>query len=322
MTQKRFYRFCYSLGGKRDRLPDLHSLRDGDAFIELYDILRADGWEFGGPLFNLPLPDYPDESKEFLHDLGPTDLLVLSTRSPLNDVKNGVGRKGSQDETERNDRKSRTRLTVLPGGTAVEQEIHKALACCFLYCNRKCIRLTKPLVDQLPEVFADRAHILFRQYRPKKFEGADPREVMAAYKSLRAEEDGEMHDPPQPDRTAVFVIRMRLWDGGPWILSAFAMSGDVALIWAHLLRIRHQDLLLGNEPLFFMGELILGDFPPRPFTLKFAETRKVITVLRTHEVPGIAPEDQYSPPRQPKRPRSPNRGRGRSRAAGDRPPAL
>lgn len=299
MADRRFHRFCYTLGGKPDRLPDLHSLRDGDAFIELYDVLRSDSSKYGGPLFNLPLPDYPDVSEEFLRTLGPSDLLVLTTRSPLND------------------KKGKARSTVVPGDTAVEKEIHKALRCCFRFCDRKSIRLSAMLVEQLPAEFADRAHILFRQYRPKNYEGADPREVMAAYKGLRGEDDGEMHDPPQPDRTAVFVVRMKLWDGGPRILSAFAMSGDVALIWAHLIRIRHQDLLLGDKPLFFMGELILGDIPPRPFTLDFAETRRVVTVLRTHRVPSIPPKDQYSPSPRPKDPPRPDRRQSRGRRRPD-----
>ncbi len=306
MTERRVHRFCYSFGGKPDRLPDLHWLRDGDAFLELNDVLVSHGWKYSGLLLNLPLPEYPDVSEAFLSTLGPADLLVLTTRPPLNDER------------------GESRLTVQPGDTAVEWEIHKALAYCLEHCDRKCIRLAKPLADQLPADFADRADMLFRQYRPRKSQGADPREGMAAYKKLRGPKDGDRHDPPEPERTAVFVIRTRLWDGGPWILSAFAMSGNVALIWAHLLRTRYQDLLLGDKPLFFLGELILGGMPPRPFTLEFAETRQVITVLRTHKVPTIPPEEQYQPAPRPRKPRRPDRGRGRSRgdSAGDTPPAL
>jgi hypothetical protein len=264
MMTKRFYRFAYPLGDGGARALSLHTLRDGDAFIEIAAVLSERGGVYGDTLFNLPGTSRMDGSKALLKTAASSDLLVLTTRPPLRD---------DQDEARK----------ALPlGNTMTERSILGALRPCFKFCDRAHISLAKCLARQLPDGYEDRATIFFTQYLMRSPAGAD-----AAYKFLQAEGEGRPHRPPMPHRTAVFLIRTALWPGGPWVLNAFGMSGNQGLIWAHLLRTRYAHLLVGEGPLFFMGEVILEDIPPRPFTLAFAESWRVTQLLCTQDVPQV-----------------------------------
>lgn len=282
MVASRFYRFAYALSyPEPDRPVGLHVLRDGDAFIEISAELMSRGMRFAGVLLNLSRAKHADASRGLLGTLGPEDLLVVTTRPPLKDHAH------------------ETRKEVPLGHTAVEKEVHKALRCCLPYCDRALMRLSPSLARQLPPEFADRAEITFRQNQRKPVQGEKPCDDSAAYKSLRRLDAGRSHAHSGQERTAVFLIRTRLRDDGPWVLCTFAMGGNIALIWAHLLRVRYRDLLLGDRPLFFMGELVLRDIPARPFTLEFSESWEVVPILSTHNVPTIPRDKQYSPKPRP-----------------------
>ncbi len=261
---RRFHRFAYPLLDRTDRAPSLHTLRDANAFVEIDSVLSERGSTFGETLFNLPGPVRQDGSREFLSSLGESDLIVLSTRPPLRDRKVGA------------------RKALPLGNTRLEREVLGALRPCFEFCDRSRISLARCLARQLPAGCEDRATIYFTQYLRRSPVGAD-----ATYKSLQAESEGRSHRPPMPHRTAGFLIRTALWRGGPWVLNVFAMSGNQGLIWAHLLRTRYPELLAGEGPLFFMGEVTLQDIPARPLTLKFCESWHLTPLLCTREFPQV-----------------------------------
>jgi len=278
MMTRRFHRFAYPLTDRADRAHYLHTLRDGDAFIEVGSVLSECGSIFDKTFLNLPGDPRLDGSPEFLNSLGADDLLVLATRPPLRDgqkkAKNAVPKSGVQTNV--------VRKAVPLGKTMMERAILEALRPCFGFCDRSRISLAKGLARQLPCGFEDRATIHFTQYLRRSPVGAD-----AAYKFLEAEDEGHEHRPPMPHRTAGFLIRTALWHGGPWVLNVFGMSGNQGLIWAHLLRTRYPDLLAGSGPMFFMCEIILEDIPPRPLTLKFCEAWECTPLLRTQDIPRV-----------------------------------
>jgi hypothetical protein len=272
MAFRRFYRYAYSLRGDVTGSPALHKLRDGDAFIELMPVLSSLGAVCGGTLLNLPGEDQDDTSGRFLGSLGPSDLIVVTTRPPLHD------------------RSEEIRRALIPTGAVLETAIHQALRCCFKFCNRSKIHLVRSLGEQLKSEYADREQITFRVYKKKPPMGAN-----AAYQYLQADYEGNPHRPKFAPRTAVFLIRTALWKNGPTVLNAFGMSGNQGLIWAHLLKTRHPEFLTGCGPLFYMGEVTLQDIPPRPLDLTFADSWEVKTLIKTSRVPQVLRKPDLPP---------------------------
>ncbi len=263
MGVERVTRFAYSLSNPAKVAPTFHSLRDGDAFIELLPQLLSPGIRFGGILMNLQTNGKLDQSKKYLLGLGEGDLLVVTTRPPLDD----------------SGKEARRRLW--PCGSYLETKILRALGRYFDFCNRAHTRLAPALARLLPPELNNREEITYYQYNRK-----NQPQPNASYRSLKALR-GFAERPEGLPRTAVFLVRTQLAQNGPWVLNAFGMSGDVALIWGHLLRTRRPDLLNGTGPLFYMGELTMGEgrIPERPFTLAFSENWSLQTVLETTLVP-------------------------------------
>lgn len=278
MAATRIFRFAYTLDKENDgEQPFLHHLRDGDACIEILPDLLSSGAEFAGTVLNLPGESDQDASGAFLESLGPSDLIVINTRPPLNDQQNLV------------------RRPVTSSDSQLESAIHDALRRCFAVCDRACTRLVEPLTAQLKPDHADRQEITYYVYGKER---SRSRGWSGAYLHLKASHQSRHHPPPD-GRTAVFLIRTALKMDGPRLLNAFGMSGNMSLIWAHLLRTRYPHHLTGKGPLFFMGELVLADPPTRPLNLDFTDSWEVIPLLETADFPQFDADDP--PPRRPSR---------------------
>lgn len=250
------------------RAPALHKTRDGDAFLEIYSVLVGRGIGFDRTLFNLPGRECDDTSYRFMRTLTPSDLIVSTTRPPLTDK----------------DKEEAPRRQLKSGDTDLERTILRAAGSCLEVCSRSCVRLRPLVAKQLPDAFRDRAHISFHQYSKRTRHPS--RAWNGCYLTLATSRHERTH-PPKPNHTAVYLLRTPLWKGGPWLLNAWGMSGNLGLIWAYLLRTRHGELLTGDGPLFYVGEMILRDPPARPRSLEFADEWQINRVISTTRFPQV-----------------------------------
>ncbi len=246
MADKRFFRFGYLCDQRVDRPLATHKLRDTDAFCEISAVLWERKFKFGGLLINYPKAAYPeDKSLEETRFLTSSDILVLTTRPPLNDMP------------------YKHRRTVTPSGTDFEQmKLFPVLTQHFLYCSRVDVVLSKTLAGSLKKGYENRAHVEFYQ------------RAEASYKST-----GSYNKHPtdcvgwDARTTAAYLLQTPpIWEGGPRLLTAFGMSGTIGLVWSYLLRTRFPDLL-DDRSRFVMAEIIRSTPipPPAQMTLGFAD---------------------------------------------------
>jgi len=240
MSRKQFFRFSYHVPRKKGRPSLPHQLRDGDAALELSEVLRAQGYEYGEVILNYPAED---ETVSITVDdtfLTSSDLLLLTTRPPLD------------DEHER------PRKAVHRSHTTLELKVFAALRQFFKWCDRSQIILAEQLVPTLPPAAVRKSNILFRQHGG------------AAYERYTGPGD-EWHKPPPDRRTTVAYLAYaeHAWEGGPALLAAFAVGGTETLVWAHLLRTRFPHLVCSVP--FVMAEITTTKPPARPHDLSFAD---------------------------------------------------
>jgi hypothetical protein len=242
--RKRFYHFSYlrqpATGG-----PLLHDLRDGDAFAELMPVLLDLGYEYGGLLLNHP-PD-PGVRRP---QLGSEDLVVLTTRPPLDDPQAQGDRK-----------------LIKQSGNPLESAILKAARSCFPFCKRRIIQLSPDAAAGLRPGFADRGQMEFRVYRRE--EHRIPFYVRYRDPWGRTRDERKYRAPANPHATAVFLLRIPLRPGGPTLLNAFGMDGVMTLIWCYLLRTKFSHLL--DAPGLTVAEIATPPLPPQPLSLSFAD---------------------------------------------------
>lgn len=254
MAPKRIFRFAYHTSLSDKPGFRIHQLRDGDAFAELSAVLYSRDYEYGGLLLNLPSLKPPAPYPVDVSFLTSSDLIVLNTRPPMDDI---------EEEDKHLVRRSYT--------TFEEAIFNKLKPKYFVRCARSHITLSKALAKQLPEGFRDRANMLFHQY-------ASPARVDGSYIAY-GEFASESLEPPADQRlTPVFLIQIpALWEGGPGLLAAFGMAGIETMAWNFLLRTQFQDWL---EYQFLMAEVLPGELPIKPTNLSFAEDWKVVPILR------------------------------------------
>lgn len=181
--------------------------------------------------------------------LRPADLLVLSTRPPLDDA----------DIHKKSIRRSYTSL---------EHKVFKAVATCIPKCSRPFVELAQRLRDAFPEDKANRAYVEYRT------NGRFP-----SYKNLRNFKRGRW-DKNDDSRTGAYLIYKKpAWPGGPALLVAFGMNGTQTLLWSHFLGTRGEFSKILSHPRFLMAEIEIQDIPERPENLRFADSWKVETLL-------------------------------------------
>jgi hypothetical protein len=209
--------------------------------------LASRGFAYGGLLLNQASPDDGG-----LPVLGPDDLVVLTTRPPLNDEEDW------------------DRRPILRTDSPLEREILARVRSHFDVCRRSWIRLSRQTAAHLGTA-ADHAEIHFHVYK------------QSSYRRFR-------NPYPNPSRrrnpfltvtgtnaTAAFLVSMPLGPQGPRLLNAFGMDGVTTLVWCYLLRTRYAHLLDGPRVVF--AEIDAVALPQRPSTLAFADTWAVRLLL-------------------------------------------
>ncbi len=235
-------------------MPQLHELRDGHAFAELAGVPCMPGRSYGGLLPNYSAP----QGEVGMPTLGPSDVLVLTTRPPLSD----------NDEMD-----SRP---IKRSGTRLETAVLNRVGQIFRVCNRANVRLSESVAAQLPPAYRNRAEMVVNVNGPVRY----TRYRMPHTKS-RAE--GRWHVEPENSlRTPAFLLFTRIPDG-PMLLNAFAMDGPRTLIWCYLVRTRFPQFL--DSARFVMAEMRPeSPVPDTPLSLSFAD-RWPVDILLNHPLP-------------------------------------
>jgi hypothetical protein len=270
----RIYRFAY-FGSPTDHampkeghLPavvGLHELRDGDAFVELAPLLfrphAIDGarYTYGGLVLNYPAPKNHDTRRDRLFGvdasfLTPSDLLVLTTRPPLDDSP------------------SYDRKVVRRSYTTLEAKVLESLQPYFVRCTRSFVELSDSLKTALRAAHrGNRGQVEYKVNAP----------AVGSYKARHDSGPGRSRwDEGDETRTGVyFVYKKPAWPDGPALLTAFGMSGPLTLLWAHMLGTRGDFASVLTRPRFLMAEIEFHPLPPRIQDLAFADQWSVEVVL-------------------------------------------
>jgi hypothetical protein len=243
----RFFHFSYLRQDVRG-MPQIHELRDGHAFAELAMLLRTNECHYGGLLLNYPVP-VPHVKTP---DLTSTDLLVLTTRPPLND-----------DELD-----SRP---IRRSGTPLERIVLETVRQAFRICRRSYVMLSEEMARRLPDPYRNRGEMEFTLNGPACY-----KRYRMPYTKKKTEHQWCVDSSESP-RTSAFVLFTRM-PNGAMLLNAFSMDGPGTLIWCYLLRSRHPHVI--DSPRFVMAEMIpSGSVPERPPSLSFADNWSVDILL-------------------------------------------
>ena len=250
MSSKRVFRFAYHASQISDVRMRAHQLRDGDAFLELLPLLNQHGYQYEGLLLNPPSNKREEAPVVDISFLSTDDLIVLTTRPPLHDLK------------------VRDKRLIRRSYTNLEELIFAAIKPKYLTRSaRSRIVLSESIAQKLKPEFKNKADIVFHS------------SVSSSYLRYRKSEDEPYHNHPGRDeRTAVYLIQVpAVWPNGPKLLVSFAMAGTETLVWNHLLRTRFSDWLDAYE--FLIAEVVLGPVPEKPVDLSFAKDWEVTPML-------------------------------------------
>lgn len=246
---------------EKDEAPKIYRDRDGMAFCELNAALAPHGYAYATTIYFYPhdrhrLADFPP--------FHPTDLIVLSTRPPLDDPEG------------RNDPKVLgPRKIILRNDSVLEKHVFKAVRKFIKYGTRKRIQLTARARKLLrPEFRHNMSYLEFYENRGTGHEyfGAQ----------IQWHFIGPGHEPMRPKEprpsTVGFLIRTAHMPGTNCdLLVSFGMDGYSTLIWNRILRTRHPEWLLNGE--FVMAELIFKQpVPDKPLTPEFADDPDLVEV--------------------------------------------
>lgn len=241
-----WFRLAYLVQGRhgRDLLP--HQTRDGEAALLLQPILCARGFDYAGPIFNYPGRHQKTEF-ELATDhsfLQPGDLLVLTTRPPLDDLADGV------------------RHRVHRSYTALEESVFSCIRRHLSHCSRSRVTVAERHARASSEV-ARMSNVQFRQKRG------------AAIDAFLTYDQGRWQRPEADSGTTVayLIFEEQAWENGPGVLACFGMCGTATLAWSFLLATRHPQLV-ASVP-FVMAEITEPIRAARPQTAEFARDWKL-----------------------------------------------
>jgi hypothetical protein len=216
-------------------------IRDGAAFSELSAPVAKLGYEYGNILFNSPFN--PKKDKKLGHEhftfIKPDDVIVLTTRPPLDDGAHGDKKYLARSFTHLEDQ--------------VFLEFRKYLAVCA------------------------RSHVQLTSAAGADYEGFDF--VFYQHNNARLKYLRQLRGPrsktPKDSEIAIgfFLCTPSIPVYGCGLLACFGMGGWETLIWNRIVRIRYPEWV--SRPSFIIGQFDLKGLPTRPPTLDFADKIKV-----------------------------------------------
>jgi len=249
----RWFRFAYLNRGRdgREILP--YQARDGDATLAVHEALLARGYTYAGPLYNYPGRGGRSTTERQIQTsfLNSNDLLVLTTRPPLDDDKEPG------------------RSNIACSYTDLESRVFASIRRHLSYCSRRRVAVSLSHVLASPHI-ARLGNIQFR------LNGGAGIDAIQGYDDDRWRRQSK----DLPDRVAYLVFETQAWPGGPGLLASFGISGTDTLAWNFILAKQYAHLI-GAVP-FAMVEIKSPRSPKQPQTLEFLRDWKV----KVHTSPG------------------------------------
>jgi hypothetical protein len=247
-----YHRFAYSSPLRTGEMAKPSKIRDGAAFSELGVPLGKLGYEYGNILFNSPFDPKKDKKigQEHFDFIKKDDLVVLTTRPPLDDRRHGD--KKHLDESY----------------THLEEQIFAECRKYLAICARSHVQLT-------PSVGAnfEKADLVFYQHKSAKLKSF---KKLDEFRSKKTPEDSEI-------AIGFFLRTASIPVYGCGLLACFGMGGWETLIWNRIVRTRYSEWV--NQPCFVVGQFDLKGLPNRPPTLTFVDKIKV-DILLEHKITG------------------------------------
>lgn len=283
----RCYRFAYTVQGHKDRELQPFQLRDGEAGAHVWGAIAARGYTYAGSIINYPSLG-PDLIPIDFSRLRPTDLILLTTRPPMDDRNIGNRRRISRS------------FTALEEGL-----FNLVLRRYFARCARSEVQLTDEAARISPAI-AERQKSEFYQNLGAGY---------SAYGPLSSREWRYFRsDDPRPPTAAFLVYEEQVWPGGPGLLAAFGMGGTETLVWAYHLANRFSHLLLNAS--FVMAELRAPERADQPMWMDFADAWdvEILGVAKSPRVAGTRPRPATVVPGTP--------GPGRPEGPSSRPDTI
>ncbi len=241
-------------------------VRDGAALAELGDVMVDKlGFVRGSLNRNTATACFP-------RDAGPTHLYCLATRPPLSDTPD-------------------LRKNIERSGSPVEAAFLHMVLRYFARLDREYVTLNRHLASAFSN--RDRSDISYYIY------GRTYNKVRDIY--AEDERGRRWQDFPQRHTSAGYVVRDRLWVGGPEAAVVFGIDGTMTFAVCHLLRTRYWRFLQG-EGLSVIE--LHGMVPSDPQTFDFLDEWKIDVLLdraRTNVPPpstreeALADAPLYSP---------------------------
>jgi hypothetical protein len=241
-----YHRFAYSMPLRSGEESKLFKIRDGAAFSEITAPLTKMGHEYGQIIYNAPFNPKKDTElgREHFKFIAAGDLLVLSTRPPLDDARHGDKRQ------------------MLASCSHLEKQVFKECRKHLTICSRSHVQLAKKFGAK-----CEKADLVFHQNKS------------ARLKYYKGPKDLRNVNVPKKDAiNVVFFLRTRsIPQYGCGLLAAFGMGGWETLIWNRIIRTRFPEWV--NRPAFIVAELDIGTIPARPVTLEFVDQVKARILL-------------------------------------------
>jgi hypothetical protein len=251
-TSKQFHRFAYSTPVRPGDIAKPSKIRDGGAFSEITAPLGKLGYEYGTILFNSPFD--PKKDKKLGHEhfsfIKPDDLIVLTTRPPLDDQNHGDKKRVNESSTH------------------LEEQVFAEFQKYLSICARSHVQLT-------PAVGANFERFDLKFYQHKN----------ARLKSYRAHRESHSIKTPEDSEFAIgfFLRTPSIPVYGCGLLACFGMGGWETLIWNRIVRTRFPDWV--SRPSFVISQFDMKGLPDHPPTLAFADKIKV-DILLEHKIVG------------------------------------
>ena len=243
MNLKYYYWFSYPIRTRSTRLK-VSQARDPGPIAVLSSYVAEKGYKHGGMIFNPPAKSQHlvDQKKDY-EFLQPDDLVILTTRPPMDDDKQGL------------------KVHINRSMTWLEERIFESMRGYFSTCSRNQISLSEEAAQWLKSDYQDRANTEFRTTnRP-------------FYQTIWPNGGEETKEFPAKCTAAYFIYLKALWDGGPGLLASFGLSGPETYAWNALLISTYSRLF--NRPVFAVAEMKNCDLTNKPGLLRYYQTWEV-----------------------------------------------
>lgn len=275
---KRFYWLCYYAPDYelRAKAYPFHKVRDAFAMVELSAALDSLGYSYAEALMNYPSEDHAEAKVEgTASSPGEDDLVVLTTRPPINDEDEEA--RGSGD-CEGSSPKGRGVRTVNRSHTPLEEDLFSALKPFLVWCSRSQVKLSPVASRHLQSL----AWKKWQRGKSPVEIGPKPTRWNVEF-SLNVGAAVRAFDMETSDLKTTLGY---LWYSAPanarhGLLAAWGMGGRESVIWARILRTTCRELLrnvLGSSG----DRFVIAEFPAvdlwRPAGLEFVDNVAVEAV--------------------------------------------